>query len=202
MIPHVAFAINTAYHRCIDNTPFYLMFARDPLFRLNIEEVPHTELNRAREGIERVERARELVRDRLEKNRAEAKERYDRVVAKYYKNQTIEVGHVVWSKIDKQPKTKIGNQKSGVCVRKLAPIYVGPFRVVWIRGPVAGLDPIANPGKLRALPLDKLRRCLSVDVPPPLDADEVDRAFPEEEEAGPDDPPHASSMAWDWSDEH
>ena len=97
MLPHAAFAYNTSYHRAIDNTPFFVMFGRDPCY-----EIPgFDEINDnppVRQFFLRIKEVRANVRHNLKLHRAEIKAHYDRVVARFYQNRPFAVDQLVWLK--------------------------------------------------------------------------------------------------------
>ena len=161
MLPHVAFAYNTAYHRAIDNTPFYVMFGRDPTFRMGpLEGNFVDDEENTRSAHNEMIGIRTKIRQKLREQRKAYKDQYDQNVAQYYKNREFSEGQVIWALAE----TVVGD------VAKLAQKYVGPYRIVKMRGPnVLSIVPLAHPRrKPKTIHIDKAKPCLD----PLIDGDE------------------------------
>jgi hypothetical protein len=163
MLPHMAHAYNTSYHRSIDEVPFYLMFGRDAqYFDFHIDNKINDQTETVRETFNQVSQARALIKDKLALERYKNKKYYDSVVAKFYKNRNFEVGHLVWVSA-KTPETnapKTPRNPKGQ-IQKLAKKFVGPYRIVEIKGYVASVVPIALPAcKPLLAHFNRIKPCL------------------------------------------
>ena len=160
MIPHMTFAYNSTYHRAIDNTPFFLMFGRDPTFRLRPEDIElGGEEDTLQDTIVKVERARELAKQQIYKERKKQRDHYDAKVAKFYRNSRFSIGQLVW--------LQRGTPQAGTRVPKLAPRFVGPFRITWVGDRVVRMVEVNHPERPeRQVHFDFLRPCHSRPVNP------------------------------------
>jgi hypothetical protein len=147
-LAQVAFAYNTAYHETIQNTPFYLMFGRDPtigLFTLmdnesNLDE--HT-----RDRIQRMKDAREVVRFHL----TEMREIYGHYYNQRSYPHTFAVDDLVYLETLVVPRHSI---------QKIYPRYLGPYRIKAISGPTIGVVPLEKPDDpVRFIHSDRAKRC-------------------------------------------
>ena len=146
-----AFAYNTSLHRSINNTPFFLMYGRDPNLTLQEGVV---NLNRDEPGGQwytGLMDAREAVMDYMKKAALSNKEAYDRKV----RPQEFRPGDAVL--VRRNPPA---NMKGP---RKLLPRYVGPYRIERIMGTTATVRPIRAPdtplAKCTTVIFDQLRHC-------------------------------------------
>jgi hypothetical protein len=126
----VAHSYNTSYHAAIKNTPFYLMFGRkpDPL------PTPHVTPIEDEGNVQRIRRwktARSATQKGLEEAQQRAREDFDSSRAR--PAPPPQVGDCVLVTVPKPPKT---------AVRKLYPKYVGPYKILHIRGPTLEITPL------------------------------------------------------------
>jgi len=180
MLPHVAHAYNTSYHRSIDETPFFLMFGRDPQhFDFHIDQKVSDNTETVRETFNRVQRARSLVRDKLAEESRKNKQYYDQVVARFYQNRAFEVGHLVWLSTEKPAENaeRTASNPTGR-IAKLAPKFVGPYRITEIRGYVATVIPLTRPTwKPRQVHFDRMKPCLFDDTVGDVDPERLLEPF-------------------------
>ena len=146
-IPYAAFAYNTAYHSSVRNSPFYLLFGREPLLprsnetavtypsnidRLNLWNEARTETNKALYA----EQARE---DYYFEDRA--------------RPQKIEVGSCVLIRV---------HQTAPGTITKLHPKYIGPYRVVGMRNVTIYISPmgyVTPDAEIKGIHMDHARLC-------------------------------------------
>jgi hypothetical protein len=148
-LPYVIFAYNTSYHRSIRNVPFYLFFGRDPYpERFDLRKIINAELvSKNAERLKYLDKARQLALKNMEQEAIKRKESYD----KKAKPVEFRIGDVVMLKSILPPK---------VVVTKLFPRFIGPFRVMNLKGAVLGVVPIGHPVKqLRYIHSDRARLC-------------------------------------------
>jgi hypothetical protein len=157
VIPHVAFAYNTSYLRAIDNTPFYLMFGRDPVFKLgqiNGRAAQNTDQEMMIDVYNRLQQARAEVRTKLIEHRQKMKAYYDAAVAKFFQNRAFGLEQLVWVKA---PLHFLNAQP----VRGLPKRYIGPCRIKKINGQILTVVPIHNPSREPMLVhTDHCKQCL------------------------------------------
>jgi transposase InsO family protein len=147
VLPHAIFAYNTSYNAVIQNTPFFLMYGRDPIVRVhdNIQPVDDDE-NLPPARLRRLALARNWAKAFMIRHQEHNKELYDRAA----KNCEIVQGSVVLAAIP---------QPTGP-VKKLSPKYVGPFRVTQRINAIVYLVPVALPNlPERPLHVDRVRLC-------------------------------------------
>jgi transposase InsO family protein len=152
-VPHAVSAYNTSIHRSVGNTPFFLMFGRDPDVQLpstptadpTVDGTPHDErlrlLARARGH------AREAIEETAAANRLQQSARA--------RSTPYHVGDAVMLRRDGAGTAQVP--------RKLQPRYIGPFRITTVRDKTAVLQPIAAVGPRRdherRVHFDQLRHC-------------------------------------------
>jgi hypothetical protein len=147
-IPLICHAYNTSYHRSINNTPFYVMFGRDPN-PLILQSDTDEEVNapEVRSHLEIMEETRRIVHENLTIEQERSKEQYDKKARPY----DYQVGDVVMAKCPKVPADAIV---------KLYPKYLGPYRVKSVQFGVLGLVPLQKPdAKPKPLHSDRCRPC-------------------------------------------
>ena len=136
-LPFAIYAYNTSYHRSIRNTPFFLMYGRDPsLGSYGLEGVigAPTHLENAKR-LEILAVARRIALKHINEEAQKRKVSYD----KGAKPQEFVVGDIVMLKSIRPPNIPAG---------KLYPWYVGPYRVVRVVGDaVLGVVPVGHPVK-------------------------------------------------------
>jgi hypothetical protein len=146
VLPHAVFAYNTSYNAIIQNTPFYLMFGRDPHDWAAECLIPRDALPETEERMRFLRIARSWAKAMIERHQVHNQEYYD---ANRAKPLRYEAGEVVFVKV---------GQRVGP-VKKLIPKYVGPYRIVDKVGEVLMLNPVAYPNRIpRPLHADRVRR--------------------------------------------
>ena len=129
------------------------MFGRDTTFRMGpIDENIVDDEEDVRSTHNEMIGVRATIRKKLREQRKAYKDQYDQNVAQFYKNREFSEGQAIWALAE----TVVGD------VAKLAPKYVGPYRIVKMRGPnVLSIVPLARPGrKPRYIHIDKAKPCL------------------------------------------
>jgi hypothetical protein len=135
MLPYVVYAYNTSYHRSIRNTPFYLMFGRDPsLGSHGLEGILNEDSYHSnKERLENLTKARAIVLTHINQEAIKRKDYYDLRA----KPVSFKEGDIVMLKSIRPAKIQAG---------KLFPWYVGPYRVVRVIGEkVLGVVPVGYP---------------------------------------------------------
>jgi hypothetical protein len=132
-LPLVVHAYNTAYHVSISETPFYLMFGRDPapLVHSNADvgrNIP-TDL---KSRVEMLTLARRVVASALVSEQRRSKRTFDRKA----RPRSFSVGEVVLLQSILPPNAQ---------VKKLFPRYVGPYRIMSMKGHTLGVKPLQIP---------------------------------------------------------
>jgi hypothetical protein len=147
ILPHAISAYNTSFNAVIGNTPFFLMFGRDPFAWKHDGLLPRdVDEGDIRTRVERLRTARTWAKNLLNKHQKKNREYYN---SRLNPSPTAE-GDVVMVKIP---------TPSGP-VRKLAPNYAGPYRVRRILGSVLWIVPVAFPGQPeRQVHMDRTRPC-------------------------------------------
>jgi transposase InsO family protein len=132
-LPFVIYAYNTSYHETIKDTPFHAMYGRDanPLIELG-EELGEKERANIESVRHKATRARELLAQHLEESHEKNKNYYDQQMRPYEYSQD----DFVMLRVLKIPREE---------ARKLAPRYVGPYRIKEIRGRTIGVVPLQYP---------------------------------------------------------
>ena len=169
MLPHACFAYNTAYHRAIDQTPFFVMYGRDPMHiygflrgRFQVAEKGSAEV------LQEMREVRQLVRKKLTEQGQKYKREYDMAVAKFYKNLQFYEDQLVWAK----------SEVPAGAIAKLSPKYVGPFRIKYLGDVAAGIVPLAFPNRPpKMIHLNKLKACLSDETLGSMDEKELCTPF-------------------------
>ena len=129
-IPLILFAHRTSVSDAIGDSPFYVLFGREPRLPIETKYLPEvsddvtTSVSEYRKRIvEKVELAQKLAKENLHRSKQKMKEYYDR----NSKQPVFEVGQRVWVYT---PKTKKGLSK------KLLHRWFGPYRIVEQSSPV------------------------------------------------------------------
>jgi transposase InsO family protein len=138
-VAHCAYAYNTSIHRSIHNTPYFLMYGRDPelLLQDGVAPVEDPE-DPTSEWYLRLKRVRKLVEGFILEHALSNKEAYDRVC----RPQEFLVGDAVLLYRDRPTNTH--------GPRKLMPRYTGPFRVEQVIGKTVRIRPIRGPDQVNA----------------------------------------------------
>ena len=118
MLPIATYAYNTAYHRSIKESPFYLLYLRDPTFPFEVkkEKVWYNIDDFKQEMAVKANRVYERCQQYLE----EAKGMTEKAQNKRAKIKPIQIGDRVY----------IRRVPTAGTPSKLQPAYTGPFRVV------------------------------------------------------------------------
>ena len=175
ILPFVVFAYNTSYHRSVRNTPFYLMYGRDPSLGVyGLEETlgePIWYSNQQR--LEQLHIARDVALRHINQEAGKRKEYYDKTA----KPVEFLPGDVVMLKSILPPNTPAG---------KLYPWYVGPYRVVRVVGDaVLGVVPIGYTVKnVRYIHSNRARLSMG-DCTPNSSIEELKASFPAIHEVDP-----------------
>ena len=129
-IPLILFAHRTSISEAIGDSPFYVLFGREPRLPIDIKYLPEmsddvtTSVSEYRKRtVEKVELAQKLAKENLHRSKQKMKEYYDR----NSKEPVFEVGQRVWVYT---PKSKKGLSK------KLLHCWFGPYRIVEQSSPV------------------------------------------------------------------
>jgi hypothetical protein len=148
------FSYNNSYQSSIKMSPFEALYGRKCRTPLNWSEAGE----RTYYGIDLVDEAEEKVRI-IRKNMEAAQARQKRYTDKKRRPLNFEIGEYVYLKVS--PMKKV--QRFGV-KRKLAPRFVGPFRIIAKKGPVA--YQLQLPREMRAIfsvfHVSQLKQCLKV----------------------------------------
>jgi transposase InsO family protein len=147
-LPIIAHAYNTAFQETIQNTPFYLMFGRDPTPLVHGN--PNPAFGPAPElqvRLNMLKKARSIVTDHLQQDFERNK--------KYYDAQSIPkeigIGDVVLRQAVVPPDA---------LVRKIYPKFAGPYRVTVKQGQVVGIVPLDYPAdEPYFIHIDRVRKC-------------------------------------------
>ena len=132
-LPYVAFAYNTAYHGSIRNTPFYIMFGRDPSIGLHSVLTPELEeLEDFEDRISNLLIARSTLQEELWKAHQTNEDTYNVKT----NPKDLKVGDVVFLRTPIVPASSI---------HKIYPRYVGPYRIRDVKGPTIGVVPLTTP---------------------------------------------------------
>jgi len=147
-LPYSVHAYNLSVHESTQQTPFFLMFGRDPTPLLHAvereEEVAGSPLHGR---LQVLKRARQIVTQRLVDRQATAKQRYDARA----RPQRFMVDDIVLLQC---PQVPTGS------VRKIHPKYVGPYRIVSLRDHVLMVRPLHTPAATaKPIHADRARRC-------------------------------------------
>jgi hypothetical protein len=131
-LPYVVYAYNTAYHESIQDTPFHVMFQRDAN-PLATEETLSDDPTTVKQAQKLAAEARNIVSKALYRSRRRNKAYYD----EQSRPKGYQVGEIVM--LMRQGPTRAP-------VRKLTPRWVGPFRIMDIKGAVLYVTPVQYPG--------------------------------------------------------
>ena len=169
MLPAAAHAYNTSYHRSIDQTPFYVMFGRDPQYfdyslSQSFYDQDKTQNESVRESFNRLQEVRDIVRERIYEQRLRNKQEYDAVIAQYYANRKFAKQMLIWVKVHciSQPPANSGRPRKNT---KLHPKFVGPWRITDVQGYHVWAVPINRPNWApKKIHFDHIKQCLSDDT--------------------------------------
>ena len=145
-----AYSYNTAYHTAIKDTPFHLMFGRlpHPLPEFHLEEMEYTQ------NVDRLRHwkvAREVAYQGLKADQENLRDYYGNYRAR--PQPKYQVGDCVLACGPPPPDTD---------VRKVYPRFIGPYRIVEIRGPTLIVESLHYttrvPQRLQ-MHIDRVRPC-------------------------------------------
>jgi hypothetical protein len=148
LLSMAAHAYNTSFHRSIKDTPFHLMYGRDavPFVHADLEDADVT-AGDIQDRLAEMERTRQIVAGRLAEEQAASKEQYDSNLNRLQ----IRSGDIVMLRCHQPPRN---------AVQKLAPKYVGPYRVTSIQHHVLEVVPLADPNVVpKRIHSDHARLC-------------------------------------------
>jgi len=148
-LPYAVFAYRTAVHETTKETPFFLLYGRDPLLPSDLF------MNKWMEGHKGIEQytaeiaqrfkaARKRVREETLKQKERMKERYDKKV----KGEVPKIGTLVW--LDKPERTK-GEPK------KLAKVWKSPYRVADVTENTIKIVNVRNGKDKRNVNIDRVK---------------------------------------------
>ena len=125
LLPWCARCYNGAYHRAINNTPFYLMFMRDARIPYDVllPHAPHDSVPEDSQSVlaHRAARCLDLARKAIAGSQEARLERANDKASKI----TFEIGDIVYAR-------QVHVNKRDY---KILPKYYGPFRIIDLRGP-------------------------------------------------------------------
>ena len=129
-IPLILFAHRTSVCEAIGDSPFYVLYGREPRLPIDVkllpkesEDLSSSVFEHRKRIVEKVELAQNIARENIQRSQQKMKEYYDQKA----KMPTFEVGQRVWVYT---PKTKKGRSK------KLLHNWYGPYRIVEQSSPV------------------------------------------------------------------
>lgn len=129
-IPLVLFAHRTSVLEAIGDSPFYVLYGREPRLPIDVkylrrdsDNMSSSVLEHRKRVVEKVEMAQNLARENLQRSQQKMKDYYDRNV----REPVFEVGQRVWVYT---PRSKKGLSK------KLLHNWLGPFGIVEKSSPV------------------------------------------------------------------
>ena len=147
-LKYAIFAYNTSVHGSIQNTPFYLMFGRDPIFSYTADPTsPYGTTNQER--VDCMLKAQSIVAERLISEQERSKDYYDQ----HLLPQEFFVGGCVLLRVNQVPRKQ---------VYKIYPKFVGPYRVMQILGSTLFVANLQNPNprqKMKQIHKDHAKPC-------------------------------------------
>jgi ribosomal protein L21E len=117
LIPQIQFSINTSPHKTMKETPYAMVYNRQPLFPAEILDGQEISDDFVREIRDRMAIAEKIVAENYQKQQARDKQRFDAT------HKPIQFSPGDWVSVQ-NPTTKIGLSK------KLLPNYYGPKEIV------------------------------------------------------------------------
>jgi len=146
-IPYAVHAYNTSYHSSIGNTPFFLMYGRDPKPLTRLLQDVRDPCTSMQEALRRLHEARRYVAEHLEAAQDRAKIQHDR----HAHPRAFNINDVVLLRVTQLPRQ---------AVSKLYPKFVGPYRIMDIKHSVLSVIPIHQPDAVpKRIHSDKARHC-------------------------------------------
>jgi hypothetical protein len=125
-------AYNTSVHTAIKNTPFYVMFGRDPLPLMQNVAPPVPIARTVTQWLQNMKTTQQEVGKLLQLAQQRNKQIYDQQA----QPKEFNIGDLVLLRVQQVPST---------AVAKLHPKFVGPFRVVDIKNAVLSVVPLRQP---------------------------------------------------------
>ena len=166
MLPIATFAYNTAFHRSLQDSPFFLMYLRDPCFPFEITKEEKTWYNIDDYKQEMASKA-SRVYARCQLYLEEAKGMLQKNQNKRAKIKIIEIGDRVYVK--QVPRKGLPS--------KLQPAYNGPFRVLDKVSDVVMKVRNIRSGDIKTMHTDRVRVMHEGNITPHLNPT-VKRAYP------------------------
>jgi len=146
-LPYTVHAYNCSYHSSVKNTPFYLMYGRDPIPMLLSTFDPQENKDYLLERENSLKIARDAARIALKETQEKNKNRYD----KNSKEEIFEINDVVMILCPRPPRD---------AVQKLFPKYIGPYRVMAVENHVLSILPLQLPyGNPKRIHSDRAKKC-------------------------------------------
>jgi hypothetical protein len=152
-LPFVVFAYNSAPQASTGESPFFLLYGRDPRMPTDLSMAPSRALapqfkdvaEYRADLVKSLEEARALARQHLQAAQAEQKRRYDQS----HIDAPFLVGDRVWLYT---PRVDVGQSK------KLARLWVGPYRIIKLVGTTAWLRNVGSGVSLQqCVPVSRLK---------------------------------------------
>ena len=152
-LPHVLFAYRATVQESVQDTPFYLLYGRDPRLPTSLDmdvDSPREQMNLCAYTIETTERLREAwqsAQSSIQQAQARQKLYYDSSAKKpqYQLGQRVMVF---------MPSAKQGK------AYKFARLYHGPYRIVELHGTGASVCPVEKPSQTPIrVAFNRLRPC-------------------------------------------
>jgi len=144
-MPSVIYAYNSAYHHTVQDTPYYLMYGRDPRPPLPISVEMEDLTSTNEERIELLNQAREAIHSALLEDQQRNKEYYDQrgIPQRFALEKLVMLMAIIPH--DASP-------------RKLFPRYVGPYRIKRIIRGTLGVVPLGRPDDpIRYIHMDRAK---------------------------------------------
>ena len=121
LLPTAAFAYNNSYNHSLQMTPFKCVFGYDPELRIDVaDDVPAGEIPSARERVQRLYELREQLQEHVIK----AQEHQAKYYNQKHKPMEFKRGQLV----------KLSTRNLKLKNKKLAPRWIGPFRITEVIG--------------------------------------------------------------------
>jgi len=166
-IPYALFAYRTAVQTSTNETPFYLMYGRDPRLPIDATLLEAQETYENTDDYRRIITdgfldARKLTKDNIELAQQRQKTQYDKTA----KDISYDIGQRVW--------LYTPNKRKGL-LSKLTHNWHGPFRILAKKSPVNYLlDSNDERNYIHNVHVNRLKPFVSADIRPETDLDEPD----------------------------
>ncbi len=155
LIKYVAFSMRTATHESTRESPYYLLYGRDPY--LNIEAALMNKDKLREQNVQEyvielsdnLKRAWEFARQNIKRAQKRQKGNYDRKV----KQAILYEGCKVW--LHSPALTSVSG-------KKFAMKYSGPYRVVQLNRPNVQISPLTRPNQLKWVHINRVKPYLEL----------------------------------------